>query len=139
MRAPSQSLRIAPPSAMEGEKSAERKVLEDPRFEFLANYTLRTMRLKPEKWTKMASNEDNFLLIVEFLNNPQEKVLIICFNAILQLVPFVGFPAPIKSKAVYFAKRLKIKATVENVRMVLACGDLAPKPAEQLEVLMDSV
>lgn len=124
---------------MEGEKSSERKVLEDPRFEFLANYTLRSMRLKPEKWSKMASNEDHFLLITEFLNNPQEKVLIISLNPILQLVPFMGFPAPFKSKAVYFAKRLNIRATVENVRMVLACGDLAPKPAEQLEVLMDSV
>ncbi|XP_065334425.1 dynein beta chain, ciliary-like [Cloeon dipterum] len=125
-------------SSMEPDKP-EKKVLEDARLDFLANFTLKSLRLKPEKWAKMCANEDNFLLMTGFLNAPAEKVLVVTLSPLMQLTPVLGFPAPLKSKAVFFVRRLREKATLENVRTVLACGDLAPRPGEQLAVLVDTV
>ena len=42
--------------------------INDPRVEFLADYVLKTMKLRAERWLKMYSVEDNRQLCVDFFD-----------------------------------------------------------------------
>lgn len=122
---------------MESEKVDKKP--EDARFDFLANYTLKSLRLKPEKWSKLISNEENCAIVTKFLDDKNEKVLAVSLSVTLQLVPYLGFPATVKSKGVYFVRRLKQIATDDNMALIFAWGDLAPRISEQLGALIDTV
>ena len=38
----------------------------DPRVEFLADYVIKTMKLRPERWQRMYAVEENKLICLEF-------------------------------------------------------------------------
>ncbi|XP_059474542.1 dynein beta chain, ciliary-like isoform X3 [Neocloeon triangulifer] len=122
---------------MEG---SEKKVLEDARLEVVGRFAVRSLRLKAEKWAKLTGNEDNFrLMTAGFLDDPEQRVMVVCLNQLMQLVVHLGFPVHLKSKAVFFVRRLRQRATLQNLAHTLAAGDLATRPAHQLDVLVDTV
>lgn len=41
-----------------GDKKEEERKEEDPRFEFILQYMIRSSKLKMDKWTKMMNTED---------------------------------------------------------------------------------
>jgi dynein heavy chain len=43
----------------------------DPRVEFLADYVIRTMKLRPERWQRMYATEENKQICLDFF----EKVM----------------------------------------------------------------
>lgn len=49
----------------------------DTRLEFIGNYVQKTLKLKPEKWTKLLSAAEYRILIQEFLDKIDPIILVI--------------------------------------------------------------
>jgi len=72
----------------------------DARVEFIAEYVLRTLRIKGDKWTKMYVIEDNKQLCVDFFDKPDSQVLVVAMNPAGGLAVTSEWPAQFKLKAV---------------------------------------
>ena len=55
---------------------------------------------KPEKWAKMMSQEENLVLLSEFLEKGDCRVLVVYANQQGQLTPSTSFPNTTKTKVV---------------------------------------
>jgi len=72
----------------------------DVRVEFIADYVLKTLRIKGDKWTKMYVNEDNKNMCLEFFDKPDAPILVLALNASGALGVSTEWPAQFKQKAV---------------------------------------
>ena len=114
--------------------------LNDTRVEFVADYVLKTMKLKPDKWTKMYSQDENKQLIMEFFERNDLLNLIILANAAGQLTVQYGWPTNLKNKATYFVKKNKETVGKDSpLRSSLLYGDLSYSPMDQLSAFVDEV
>ena len=111
----------------------------DPRLIFIESYTLKTLKIKNDKWQKLLSQEDQKQLIVDFVekNDHTNLVMILQSNGIP--LPFHEFPDNLKAKAVYFVKKGKISLSKEKFRNELLYGDISNAPLEQLSAIVDEV
>ncbi|XP_014471080.1 PREDICTED: dynein beta chain, ciliary-like [Dinoponera quadriceps] len=75
--------------------------------------------------------------IVRFLDTPEEMILTIQFSPAGALIPFLEIPVAARTKTSYFVKRRPVEITRENYRDVVMPGDMAPKPIEELSVLVE--
>lgn len=66
----------------------------DIRLDFLGNYVQKTLKLKPEKWTRMLSTEENKAVVKRFLERPHPVLLVIVLTQSAQLIAANGFPLP---------------------------------------------
>lgn len=111
----------------------------DKRLEFLQNYTLMSLRLKLEKWTKFLSVDEYKQQVVDFLSLADSMVLVISTNPAGQLYATSGFPAILKNKGVYFVKKNKETITKDNIKTSLIVGDTSSTPVEQLMSVVEEV
>ncbi|XP_052132343.1 dynein beta chain, ciliary-like [Frankliniella occidentalis] len=112
---------------------------EDERLEFIFEYLSKSLRLKQEKWAKMMSNEELRFVVMEFLERTTSNVLVMLLSPAGVLTPVLGFPTNAKGKSSYFIRKRKEPVTKENLRDLLIFGDMAPRPVEELAVLVDEV
>jgi hypothetical protein len=49
----------------------------DVRFEFMGTFVQKTLKLKPEKWSRLMTQDDYKVIINEFMDEPVPVVLII--------------------------------------------------------------
>jgi hypothetical protein len=61
--------------------------------------------VKVDKWTKMLSQDEFAMMLNEFLEKGDSRVLLISLTSAGQLQPTNKFPSAIKNKAVYFVKK----------------------------------
>ena len=61
--------------------------------------------MKEDKWARMVSQDDNVMMMNEFLEKNEPKVLLINLTGAGLLQPATVFPTTLKNKAVYFVKR----------------------------------
>lgn len=112
----------------------------DPRFEFMGSYVIKTLKLKPEKWIRVQTFEEHKAMIKEFLDKPLPSVLVILLTPAAQLVPTTVFPlTQLKTKGVYFIKKLALEVPLEKCEEWLILGDLATRTIDQLSSLVDEV
>ncbi|XP_070581054.1 dynein beta chain, ciliary-like isoform X2 [Ptychodera flava] len=111
----------------------------DPRFEIISDYVLKSFKLKPDKWAKCIGIDDNRVLMTEFFEKPENQQLIITVTPAGLLQPQLEWPTSLKQKAVYFSRKTKDAVQKDNMRSVLAYGDLSYSPLEQLSALVDEV
>lgn len=111
---------------------------QDKRLDYIQGYTLKTMKLKADKWVKFVTTEENKLTVNNFFEKPDVTVLVIYLNSAAQLTANLGFPPSVKSKAVYFVKRTNEFTTNDNIKNVLV-GDISASPVEQLTVFVEEV
>ena len=52
---------------------------KEPRMEFLADYTLKTLRLKPDKWARMIVSDEQRNFILSFIDKGKNYFLHILF------------------------------------------------------------
>lgn len=78
-------------------------------------------------------------MIINFFNNPNEKMLILTIPATGLLTPLKQITSIVKQKFTYFIRKEPAEVTMENFRKVLTFGDMGGKPVEELAVLMDGV
>jgi dynein heavy chain len=112
----------------------------DSRIEFMAAYLLKTLKLKNDKWTKMYGIEDNKIMIIEFVEKPDQTLLVFSLNTGGALNVAYNYPNQFKSKLIYFAKRGKEAIPKDqNIKEILNYGDLSYSPLEQLSAILDEV
>lgn len=71
----------------------------DTRFEYMGSFVQKTLKLKPEKWMRLATVEEHKSTIKEFLDRPQPVQLIVVLTQAAQLIPQTSFPlTQLKSK-----------------------------------------
>lgn len=66
--------------------------LVDRRMDFLGTYVQKSLKLKPEKWSRMMVTEDYKGMVMKFLERPSPFVLVIILTPAAQLVASNGFP-----------------------------------------------
>lgn len=111
---------------------------QDQRIDFLQHVTLKTLKLKADKWQKFIGAEENRTAVGNFLEKTDVEELVIYLNAASQLVVNLGFPQAIKNKAVYFVKHDSVKITKDNIKQVYI-GDVANSPVEATIGVMEEV
>lgn len=85
------------------------------------------------------SQEDNLVMINEYMERGDRRVLVIHLSSNGQLVPMATFPTSSKTKAVYFIKRTPDSIKKENLKTLLMFGDVSHIPLDQLSYLVESV
>ena len=112
----------------------------DPRLDYVAEYVLKTFKLKPDKWSKLINNEEHRQMIIEFLEKQDNPQLIIALNNAGALIPSYDFLPSSKNKSVYFLKKDKREAIgKDNFKTSLMYGDISASPLEQLSAFVDEV
>lgn len=66
----------------------------DNRLDFLGSYVQKTLKLKPEKWSRMMNTEEHKSVVKKFLERPQPVLLVIILTQTAQLIATNGFPLP---------------------------------------------
>lgn len=117
----------------------EHKDAADVRIEFLQEYALKTMKLKPDKWAKMMSQEETIVVLMEFLEKAENRFLCVYVNQQSQMMPTVDFPTANKAKAVYFIKRKADVVKKDNLKSLLSFGDMSYAPLDHLTSMVDAV
>ena len=112
----------------------------DPRFDYLSEYILKTFKLKPDKWSKVAGNEEYKQIIIDFFEKGDHSQLVFTLTGGGLLVPDYAFPPGGKNKSVYFVKKDKKEPIAkDNYKGSILLGDLSYYPLEQLSALVDEV
>lgn len=112
----------------------------DTRLDFMGSFIQKTLKLKPEKWQRLLTFEEQKTVIKDFLDYPLPMVMVIILTQSAQLLPVTSFPlAQLKSKGVYFVKKLPIEIPRDNCACWLISGDLATRSIDQLSCLVDEI
>lgn len=120
--------------------SAAELELGDARVEFMADYVLKTLRLKGDKFTKMYNVEENKMMFMEFFEKADHMVMIIQAAGGGALNVSYDWPTNLRNKACYFVRKAKDLITKDaNLRNVFYYGDLSYAPLEQLSAFVDEV
>uniref|UniRef100_A0A4W6G7A8 Dynein axonemal heavy chain 17 n=1 Tax=Lates calcarifer TaxID=8187 RepID=A0A4W6G7A8_LATCA len=117
----------------------EESPAEDKRLDFIADYVLRTLKLKQDKWQKCVSSEENRQVLHEFLDKPEPRTLVVSVTAAGLLQAAAAFTAGSKNKAVYFVKQSKAALSADSMRENLVYGDLSYAPLDQFSALVEEV
>ncbi|KAM7382161.1 hypothetical protein PAMA_012837 [Pampus argenteus] len=112
---------------------------EDQRLDFIADYVLRTLKLKHDRWQKCVSSEDNRRVLQEFLDRPEQRTLVVSVTAGGLLQPAAAFTAASRNKAVYFVKQRQSALSPDSMKDNLVCGDLSYAPLDQFSALVEEV
>ena len=113
------------------------------RLDFIQDYTLKSLRLKQDKWNKLVVSDEQRGYILSFIEKgqvpgvdsvlselpldlPQE--LIISQNIGGQLQVHTDWPSPLRNKGVFFVKRhdSPLPEEVGDLLDYMACGDIHP-------------
>lgn len=119
---------------------AEDLELNDPRIFFVADYVLKTLKLKSDKFAKMYGIEENKILIHEFFDKAESQILVIQYTAAGSLQPANTFPNVLKNKSCYFIKKRREAVARDTIlRDAIMYGDLSTSPVDQLSAMVDEV
>ena len=98
------------------------------RLDFIQDYTLKSLRLKQEKWNKLVVSDEQRGYILSFIEKDLPQELIISQNIGGQLQVHTDWPSPLRNKGVFFVKRhdKPLPEQVEDLLDYMACGDIHP-------------
>ncbi|CAB3248911.1 unnamed protein product [Arctia plantaginis] len=110
----------------------------DLRLEFLAEYLLRTLKQKAEKWSKFITSDERHILY-RFFDIPKYEVIVFRMSTAGLLTCATVFPPISRGKVVYFLRNEPDKITATNFRTALTIGELSGNVLMDLGVLADEV
>lgn len=113
--------------------------VEDRRLYFIADYVLRTLKLKQDKWQKFLSSEENRQVLQDFVDKAERGTLVVSVTAAGLLQAAAAFTASSKNKAVYFVKRSKAALSPGCMKDTLVYGDLSSAPLDQFTGFIEEV
>ena len=119
--------------------SDDLKDIGDPRIEFIANYILKTFKVKADKWTKMYVIEENKTMILEFVEKAEQNLLVFNMTLAGALTVSYEYPTQFKTKACYFAKKNKENITKDAMKDATIYGDISVAPVDQLSAILDEL
>lgn len=100
---------------------------QDPRFDFIGSYAVKSLKLKPEKWMRVLGLEEHRSTLKDFVDKPYPMLLVVVLTNALQLVPVISFPCYLKNKAVYFVKKKADAIPKENCAEMVIFGKTVHK------------
>ena len=119
---------------------AEELELGDKRTEFIAEYVLKTMKLKPDRFSKMYSLDESKQMFTDFFDKAEETHLLVFQTPGGGLSVGKDWPVAIKTKACYFVKKAREAIPKDGVfRNSVLYGDLSYSPIEQLSAFVEEV
>lgn len=95
---------------------------QDPRYDFIGSYAVKSLKLKPEKWMRVLTLEEHRSTLKDFVDKPLPILLVVTLTHAAQLIPVVSFPCYLKNKAVYFVKKKPDAVPKENCAEMLIFG-----------------
>lgn len=95
---------------------------QDPRFDFIGSYAVKSLKLKPEKWMRVLSVEEHRSTLKDFVDKPFPVLLVVVLTHAAQLVPVISFPCYLKNKAVYYVKKRPDVVPKENCSEMVIFG-----------------
>ena len=114
--------------------------LGDSRVEFMADYVIKTLKCKPDKWMKMYNVEETKLKFMDWFDKPEISSLIVLSNPGGALSAQHEMPSNTKQKAFYFVKKNREAITKDvPLRQAIFYGDLSSSPLEQLSAFVEEV
>ncbi|VDP87363.1 unnamed protein product [Echinostoma caproni] len=114
--------------------------LDDKRVEFVADYVLKSNKIKGDKWMKLWNNEEAKQIIFNFFDKPDISQLFIVMNAAGLLQAQLECPSGVKSKSCFFMKKEKCMIKKDSpVNKLLIYGDLPQNPLEHFSAFVDEV
>lgn len=112
----------------------------DSRVEFVADYVLKTLKIKPDKWTKMYGLDENKQLFMDYFEKPELTTLIVIATSSGGLNVQYEWPSNPKAKACYFVRKAREPIQKDTVlRSALLYGDISQSPLDQLSAFVDEV
>ncbi|CAF1439706.1 unnamed protein product, partial [Didymodactylos carnosus] len=119
---------------------AEDLELNDPRIHFVADYVLKTLKLKSDKFAKMYGIEENKVMIHDYFDKNESQILVIQFTAAGSLQPSTTFPNILKNKSCYFIKKRREPTPKDSsFKETIMYGDLSTAPLDQLSAMVDEL
>ena len=114
--------------------------LGDKRTEFIADFVLKIMKLKGDKFQKMYSLEENKQIFMDFFDKPDTLQLVVCQAPGGGLAPTNDWPTTLKTKACYFVRKGREAVQKDTpMRNQILYGDLSYSPIDQLSAFVDEV
>ncbi|CAF4744784.1 unnamed protein product, partial [Rotaria socialis] len=116
--------------------------IADLRVHFIADYLIKSLRLRTDKWTKMVQIEEQNKTILEFCEKPHPTLLVFHVNPAGNLTVGTAFPTSLKSKACFFGKKSPEplqRDSKEKIAAALNFGDLSNSALEQLQIYVNDV
>ena len=144
-------------------------VEKDPILSYMEEFTIRTLRLTSQKWSRMLGVDAQRILLTSFLTSNYPQVhdwlsqcsnqyllaynicdfsnvpsflfqeLVISQNFSGHLVAHTEWPAALKNKGVYFIKRDMKPLPKENFLNVMTCGDIHPNALDHFCAWVEEV
>ena len=112
----------------------------DSRVEFVADYVLKTMKLKGDKWTKLYSLDENKQMFLDFFEKNDVLSLVVGASSTGLLQVSHVWPTQLKAKACYFVKKGKeVLGKDAQLKNAMFYGDLSYSPIDQLSAFVDEV
>ena len=115
----------------------------DKRLEFLQDYTLKSLRLKPDKWNKLLISDEQRNFIMSFLDQAEPQELVISQNIGGQLQVHTDWPSPLRNKGVFFVKReaapMPECEEIWDLLHHMTCGDVHPNILDHFCALVEEV
>lgn len=119
---------------------AEDLELNDPRIFFVADYVLKTLKLKSDKFAKMYGLDENKQIIHDLFDKAECQILVIQYTTSGSLQPTTTFPNVLKNKSCYFIKKRREPLPKDTIlRDAIMYGDLSTSPVDQLSAMVDEV
>lgn len=119
---------------------AEDLELNDPRIFFVADYVLKTLKLKSDKFAKMYGVDENKQIIHDFFDKAENQILVLQYTTSGSLLPTTTFPNVLKNKSCYFIKKRREALPKDTIlRDAIMYGDLSTSPVDQLSAMVDEV
>jgi len=114
--------------------------LNDQRVEFIADYVIKTFKIKPDRFAKMYSLEETRQMYMDFFEKNDLPTLVVSATAGGGLVTTFEWPSNPKAKACYFVKKTRDAIQKDtNFRLAFLYGDLSYQPLDQLSAFVDEV
>lgn len=114
--------------------------INDARVEFMADYVLKTLKLKPDKFSKLYNVDENKAMFTEFFEKVERQNFLISATSAGALSLSFDWPLSLKAKCVYFVKRGKEAIQKDtNIRSAILYGDMSNFPVDQLSSFVDEV
>jgi len=114
--------------------------LGDLRVELVADYVIKTLKCKPDKFTKMYNNDETKQLILAWFDKADNSSLMFVNNPGGLLSAQYEWPSNPRLKCCYFVKKTK-EAVPKDVpfKQAVYYGDLSYAPIDQFSAFIDEV
>ncbi|XP_077301132.1 dynein beta chain, ciliary-like [Arctopsyche grandis] len=110
----------------------------DAKTDFMSNFVLKVLRLKPEKWQKMMQGEERNI-VQKYIENADIPLITFNVSHIGFLQANFGFSSVPRSKFAYFVRKPRHVITKENAKSILLAGQISNQVVSELTVFTEEI